>query len=173
MRIDVGVSLNYRGNWMLCTRITNITETLLATDDADTLRSEIVKVGNTYYIESRIEDFKIGDMIKCEVERVELKSPNINTEYIYTKYYFRKVTNDDGHEGSEGLSGEAPSTAVEGSGDGDKSESGVGGSSISQTSSILDGDGQSGEGGIVVHPGEDQGSEYSDANDGSGGAGRP
>lgn len=168
MRIDVGVSLNYRGNWMLCTRITNIVETLLATDDSDTLRSEIVKVGNTYYIESRIEDFKIGDMIKAEIERVELKSPNSNTEYIYTKYYFRKVTNDDGHEGSEGLSREAAGSEVEGPGDGDTSESSVGGSSISQTSDPIHRDGSIGEGGVVGSTGEGQGSEHPDANDGSG-----
>lgn len=169
MRIDVGVSLNYRGNWMLCTRITNIVETLLATDDSETLRSEVVKVGNTYYIESRIEDFKIGDMIKCEVERVELKSPNSNTEYIYTKYYFRKVTNDDGHEGSEGLSGEAPSTTVEGPGDGDTSESSIGGSSASQTSDPIHRDGSIGEGGVVGSSGESEGSEHPNANDGSSG----
>lgn len=161
MQVTVGTVIGYRGNNYICVSTEIIDIYSLAKEDSATIKQWTLAGENVKHLDLQVEDFEQGDTIHTTGERIQLESPGVDMQFIWTRHRIEKVIKEeinDGQQGSEGASGESPSGEVESVGRGDKSGQGTGEKAPGEVSSSIHSDGQSGEGGDVVHTGNSESS---------------
>lgn len=163
MQISVGSTLKYSGTECVCTRIEKRESTSFARHDQLVMESELRNSVNCKFLQLELDVFEEGDVITTECEWVELTSPGTNLFFIYTVYKVRKEEiKSDGQQRDQTVDKAAGSDKAEADRGGIGGGEGAGEKSVGENSDPVHPDGQAGEGGIAVRPGEGEGAEHSE-----------
>jgi len=136
MQVEVGTALNRQGRHYVCTELSQNKTTSLAVEGPESY-NWLKTVTNVVVQDLQLDEYKAGDTIDTEVERVTFECPGYDHFVVYTKLHVRKHEKEEqsdkqGSPGSNQQADACPGAEVEGSGQRDSGSPSDGRQSIGE-----------------------------------------
>lgn len=113
MKIEVGMTLKWRGYDVICASTRHDHETKFAPEDSVAMRSGLAELLNCTFMQLEMDNFVEGDVVDVEYQRVELQVPGRHIFFLYP-YYKVKRRSDGGYVA--GVDRQATDSEAEGAG---------------------------------------------------------
>lgn len=118
MKIEVGMSLRWQGRDVICSSTRHDRETKFASESSEEVKKWLTDLLNCTYMQLEIDEFKQGDVVDVEYQRVELQVPGHHIFYLYPYYKVKLKESENGREGDSSIRREASDCAPQGTGEG-------------------------------------------------------